>query len=355
MTDGVLLREVQSDFLLRRYSAIIIDEAHERSLNTDILIGLLSKIVPLRRKLALEWANKQQQQKQTQQTQTNTTSTNTHGEKSEIMDVQNQSGAIYPLKLIIMSATLRVEDFVSNKLLFPLTPPPVVSIEARQYPVTVHWSKKTEDDYLDAAYKKVCNIHRKLPSGGVLVFLTGQQEIEFLVRKLRTQFSRSANSVQQGSIPTNVRVLPLFAALSQADQLRVFEPVPEGTRLIVVCTNVAETSLTIPGIKYVVDTGKVKQLFYDPLSGISQFQIVWISQASANQRAGRSGRTAPGHCYRLFSSAVFNNQFEKFAQPEINLMPIEGVVLQMKNMNINHILSFPFPSPPDPSTLRGMS
>lgn len=147
-------------------------------------------------------------------------------------------------------------------------------------------------------------------------------------------------------------VLPLYSLLSTHAQLRVFEPPPEGTRLCVVATNVAETSLTIPDIKYVVDCGKAKGRRYDVATGVQSYVVDWTSKASADQRAGRAGRTGPGHCYRLFSSAVFNDQFQQFTVPEIHRMPIEGIVLQMKAMNIDTVNNFPFPTPPDRDRLR---
>uniref|UniRef100_A0A8V5GN98 Activating signal cointegrator 1 complex subunit 3 n=1 Tax=Melopsittacus undulatus TaxID=13146 RepID=A0A8V5GN98_MELUD len=365
MTDGVLLKEVQKDFLLSKYKVVIIDEAHERSMYTDILIGLLSRIVPLREKKGL------------------------------------------PLKLIIMSATLRVEDFTNNKKLFSVTPP-VIQVDARQFPVTVHFNKKTPlDDYSGECFRKVCKIHRMLPSGGILVFLTGQAEVHSLCRRLRKAFPFQKNNtagslviflsqvlpkidldnysvvpVDEGdedrdtetdddmagsdtdldlgdgdseedeksdsSLP--LYVLPLYSLLAPEKQAKVFRPPPPGTRLCVVATNVAETSLTIPGIKYVVDCGKVKKRFYDKITGVSSFRITWISQASANQRAGRAGRTEPGHCYRLYSSAVFMD-FEKFSAPEITKRPVEDLILQMKALNIEKVINFPFPTPPPTEAL----
>nr|CCA17666.1 hypothetical protein BRAFLDRAFT_265555 [Albugo laibachii Nc14] len=387
MTDGILLKEIQQDFLLRQYSVIILDEAHERNINTDILIGLLSRIVPFRSKLALEEMEEY---------------------RALTPEEQNEFGGVHkllkPLKLVIMSATLRVEDFTSNTLLFP-SPPPVLRIEARQYPVTVHFSKHTElEKYVEAAFKKVVRIHNKLPEGGVLVFLTGQQEIMQLVRKLSQAYGSKASrpvksckssrkvsrtlSRDSEYVPLEhddaeeeacieqaqdvdsyqldhdsdidsdqeendslavpyIHALPLYSLLPPSEQMRVFDEPPEHHRLVVVATDIAETSLTIPNIKYVVDAGRTKSRVYNLDNGISNFQIQWISKASADQRAGRAGRTGPGHCYRLYSSAVYDTDFPKFTPPEILCHPIEEVVLQMKAMGIHNVSKFPFPTPPD--------
>jgi ATP-dependent RNA helicase DHX37/DHR1 len=147
-------------------------------------------------------------------------------------------------------------------------------------------------------------------------------------------------------------VLPLYSLLSSEKQARVFEKIPDGCRLCVVATNVAETSLTIPNIKYVIDTGKIKMKFYDKITGVSTFQICWTSKASADQRSGRAGRTSPGHCYRLYSSAVFNDEFPKFSEPEIRRKPVEDLILQMKDLGIDRISNFPFPTPPDSTAVK---
>lgn len=357
MTDGVLLKEVEKDFLLLKYSVIVIDEAHERSVFTDILIGLLSRIVPLRNKQGKE------------------------------------------LKLIIMSATLRTEDFTQNTRLFP-NPPLNVKVDSRQFPVTVHFNKRTPDNFIDEAFRKISKINRTLPSGGILVFVTGQSDVQILCRKLRRSFplhkdgrKQDGKESEQNEFDLNrypvlpltdecepedevddtelnpddmddsaytatedsnlpMYVLPLYSLLSNKEQAKVFKPPPEGTRLCVVATNVAETSLTIPNIKYVIDTGMVKRRYYDKVTGVSSFKVGWTSKASANQRAGRAGRVEPGHCYRLYSSAVFTNDFEEFAEAEISRRPVDDLMLQMKSININKVVNFPFPTPPSDTAMQ---
>lgn len=363
MTDGILLREIAQDITLKKYSAIIIDEAHERSVNTDILIGMLSRVIKLRAELAEE------------------------------------DPKVKPLKLIIMSATLRIEDLTMNPNLFP-TPPPVLEVEGRQHPVTMHFARKTHHDYVEEAFRKISRGHRKLPPGGFLVFLTGRNEILQLSKRLKTAFGGpktaegpkvriSASEAplevedldlgdvddnahddldeiisdgeeeedefeiedEQEAAPMKAQILPLYSLLPTREQMRVFEEPPEGTRQIILATNVAETSLTIPGTRFVFDCGRVKDRNYDRVSGVQSYDIGWISKASANQRAGRAGRTGPGHCYRLYSSAVFERDFQEFADPELLRMPIEGVVLQLKSMNLQNVVNFPFPTPPERHSL----
>ncbi|KAL9029057.1 MAG: hypothetical protein Q9196_002665, partial [Gyalolechia fulgens] len=368
MTDGILIREIASDFALLKYSVIVVDEAHERSTNTDILIGMVSRIVDLRASMGRD------------------------------------DPKIKPLKMVIMSATLRISDFLENRNLFRSGPPPLLQAEGRQHPVTTHFTRRTQRDYLEEALRKISRGHKKLPPGGMLVFLTGQNEITSLAKRLKRAFVHSYGSKQivgsvrigaaeapletedldigeddpradrmqdetisdvedvdaddgefdiEGSTPSlsQIHVLPLYSQLQTKDQLKVFEPPPEGSRLIVLATNVAETSLTIPGIRYVFDCGRAKEKKYDQTSGVQSFEVSWISKASATQRAGRAGRTGPGHCYRLYSSAVYERDFKEYAEPEILRMPAEGVVLQLKSMDLQHVVNFPFPTPPNRQSL----
>lgn len=354
MTDGILIREIQSDFLLSKYSIILLDEAHERNLNTDILVGMLGRIVKLRWKKA------------------------------------NEPGSqIKPLRLVIMSATLNVDEFAKPSLFNPL--PPVLKVEARQHPVTVHFSRKTDEDYVTEAFKTVSKIHANLPEGGILVFMSGKREIMTLVRQLEKKYptalaSKQLKPAEEGdgfeadfvsdvdsesdpgeeadeesdssdsevgpefiagaSTTQPLHVLPLFSLMSPEEQMRIFQEPPVGSRLCVVATNVAETSLTIKNIRYVVDSGKVKQRIWDS-EGRQRYEVIWASKASVAQRTGRAGRTGPGHCYRLYSAAVFENDFPKFSPPEIARMPMEGLVLQLKNMAIDNVEKFPLPTEPN--------
>jgi ATP-dependent RNA helicase DHX37/DHR1 len=505
MTEGILLKEMQSDFMLRRYSAIVIDEAHERSVSCDVLVGLLSRIVPLRQSL-----------------------------------FEETRGQVKPLKLIIMSATLRVADFRDNLRLFPHAPP-LIKVDVRRFPVSTHYSRRTElHRYVDEAFNKVRQLHKKLPPGGVLVFLSTQREIDTLCKRLQAHYAktrivyeddkytkhslltsrkeggmaaaaaldgdenedqqpdefglaaadyaldgdedaaspddvaaaaegtfagetgladdfdygdtreaaansdsedddavhaaRAAKRVQEmlqarnggastaapkasgnvwaaddevsdwgdddGARPQaagakrprpdevdggdddeesgagdddddgpkaanaeaeedeedgafdTLHILPLYSLLDHRLQQRVFDAPPKGKRLMVIATNIAETSITIPNVRYVIDTGRVKNKTLQPETQAQAFKIEWISQAAAEQRAGRAGRTGPGHCYRLYSTAVYSNLMPKHTEPEISRTPLESVVLMMKHLRIDHVGSFPFPSPPSPELIK---
>uniref|UniRef100_A0A0K0EYV8 RNA helicase n=1 Tax=Strongyloides venezuelensis TaxID=75913 RepID=A0A0K0EYV8_STRVS len=356
MTDGVLIRELQQDIMLSKFSVIIIDEAHERSMYSDVLIGILSRIVPLRSKKG------------------------------------------FPLKLIIMSATLQLDDFL-QKHLFPTIVPKVIKVDTRQFPVTIHFEKHTPNDFCDAVFKKVCQVHEKLPPGAILVFVSGQADVERITKKLKERYpmkkkqkkphlkylkkksdetspdidefglsdaacfdeglddgeelgSRKGFSMDEPPPDSQpLYCLPLYSLLSTEKQKRIFNPIPENSRLCIVATNVAETSITIPNIKYVIDSGKEKRKEYDMITGVNRFVTTWCSQASANQRSGRAGRVQAGHAYRLYSSAVFQG-FDKFSMPEILNKPTDQLVLHLKSMNIVKIINFPFVTKPESDQLE---
>ncbi|CAK0873782.1 unnamed protein product [Prorocentrum cordatum] len=533
MTDGILLREVQADFLCRKYGAIVIDEAHERGVNCDMLIGLLSRAVQQRRRAY-----------------------------DQAMASGKIAGMPPPLKLIIMSATLRLCDFTENTKLFPQVPP-VQSIDARTFPVTVHFARHTEEDYVKAAHKSVLEIHKQLPPGTILVFVTGRHEVHRLCAMLRRSSaqlfggpapndgeeeqpqgagagarldlleasddegaeveggedseqekpvsgkkrcraaapaeglpsgepaaaaggkrkkgarrrpaegggapsrpeeaaaapagpggqeeaalggqkrgragpagprgkrrkkaraevpaeaaaegleaaapvpaepeeelkkgfsfsidaeedvvlldadrkesleedrkdfkakgakaenmgkldrSRTAGGVFGGSGfgEGPLRVLPLYAQLPAKAQLAPFEPVGEGMRMVVVATNVAETSVTLPNVRYVVDTGREKRRKYRASSGVSAFTVEHISKASADQRAGRAGRLGPGHTYRLYSAAAYENHFTPFAPIAMLHTPMDPVLLLLAFLGVPRLDVFPWPTPPSPEAV----
>ena len=346
-TDGVLLREAEEDLLLSKYSVIIIDEAHERTVNTDVLIGLLSRIVVLRRK-----------------------------------KVENGEANVEKLKLIIMSATLRVDDFLKNDRLFDKEPP-LIKIDARQYPVSEHFARSTpkEEDRLNTVKHCVEMIHERMPPGGILVFLPGKSDIQNCVDYFRSLYSDKPSKVdkkhssksnkedeeeQSHNITEEIEIedvdefmdlsgkidiidkkpmlcLPLYSLLPQEEQDKVFKKHPDGIRLVVFSTNIAETSVTIPNIKYVVDLGLEKSRTFDFAKGVISTTVDFISKASAEQRKGRAGRVGPGHCFRLYSAGFFTH-FQEFTPPEIQRRPITEVVLLLKTMGLNEISKFPFPT-----------
>ncbi|CAK9036107.1 unnamed protein product [Durusdinium trenchii] len=480
MTDGILLREVQADFLCRKYTAIVIDEAHERGVNCDILIGLLSRAVHQRRKAFQEAVAAGRFNK-------------------DPGTARSADEPPPPLKLVIMSATLRLCDFTENQQLFPV-PPPVLRIDARTFPVTVHFERRTEEDYIKAAHRSVWKIHKDLPPGSILVFVTGRQEVHRLCRMLQqtqlltfnsgkaleeaaaevaeqegktadldleasddegnlsepeleegnegkigdagrlkkklkgkrkkkaldtsgdVKVEGVADSIKPGAkrkrtnekeeatqdIPDEMpelsfavgeedvvvlegeaataaedakdielrnqrkvrmsrldksrtaggvfkgvgfgegqmRVLPLYAQLSATKQLEPFKHPPENQRVVVISTNVAETSVTLPNVRYVVDCGREKRRRYKASSGASAFAIDRISKASADQRAGRAGRLGPGHSYRLYSSAAYENYFPKFAPLQMLHTPMDPVLLLLAFLGVPRLDVFPWPTPP---------
>ncbi|XP_047090439.1 probable pre-mRNA-splicing factor ATP-dependent RNA helicase DEAH3 isoform X3 [Lolium rigidum] len=301
LTDGMLLREAMADPLLERYKVIVLDEAHERTLATDVLFGLLKEVLKNRP----------------------------------------------DLKLVVMSATLEAEKFQGY-----FSSAPLMKVPGRLHPVEIFYTQEPERDYLEAAIRTVVQIHMCEPAGDILVFLTGEEEIEDACRKINKEVNNMGDQVGP------VKVVPLYSTLPPAMQQKIFDAAPpplrEGGpagRKIVVSTNIAETSLTIDAIVYVIDPGFSKQKVYNPRIRVESLLVSPISKASAHQRADRAGRTQPGKCFRLYTEKSFSGDLQEQTYPEILRSNLANTVLTLKKLGIDDLVHFDFMDPPAPETL----
>jgi len=305
MTDGILMNHFFYEKTLSSYSVIMLDEAHERSINTDVLLGLLKCILKTRK----------------------------------------------DLKVIVTSATLNAQKFSSY-----FNNAPILQVDGRLHPVTTIYSNYNYDtssyDYVTAAVEKALEIHKHKPTGDILVFLPGQDEIERaydqLYAKYDAELPHSYELQKQGSLV----ILACYAALSWEEQMEIFRPSGPKERKVIFATNIAETSLTVNGVVYVVDSGVKKQSEYNPSTGISTLEVVPISKAEAKQRAGRAGRTQPGIVYRLYTQDRYNFSMMETPVPEIQRSPVVDVILQLAVAGITDIENFDFMDPPSRETMQ---
>ena len=296
MTDGILCRMLLESPLLDRYSVVVLDEAHERSIGTDMLIVLTRQI----------------------------------------------SRARPDFRLIISSASLNAQRFSEY-----FDDAPVFAVPGRTFPITKHFTSSPEANYLNAAVTTVFQIHIGMAGeqGDILVFLAGQDEIDAAAQYCEDTMKKLGNKASP------LIIAPIYGALPAESQQLIFSPTPKGSRKVVLATNIAETSLTIDGVRFVVDSGVEKQMSFDPRIGMSSLTIVPCSRASAEQRAGRAGRTGPGKCFRLYTAWSYANELPEAHLPEVQRADFDSVALTLKSMGINDLLHFEFMDPPPINTI----
>ncbi|CAN9511051.1 unnamed protein product [Ophioblennius macclurei] len=311
MTDGCLLREILADPGLSQYSVVILDEVHERSLNTDILLGLLKKIF-------------------------------SDPDKAT-------KGRSFPLKVVVMSATLE-----TDKLSAFLSDCPVFAIPGRAFPVTCTFGSAVgpkdleSTGYVKEVVKVALDVHANEMAGDILVFLTGQSEIERACDMLfeKAECIDYRYDVNDQTVE-GLLILPLYGSMPTDQQRQIFQPPPPGIRKCVVATNIAATSLTINGIKYIVDSGFVKQLNHNSRVGMDILEVVPISKSEAQQRAGRAGRTSAGKCFRIYSQDFWETCMPEYTIPEIQRTSLTAVVLTLKCLGVHDVIRFPYLDRPE--------
>jgi len=310
VTDGVLLQEMTTDPLLRKYSVIMIDEAHERSLQTDMCLGLLKKIQKVRP----------------------------------------------DLRLVVASATLDA-NFFKDYFEQNLSSDPdkdtarVIHLEGRTFPVDIFYLSKPCPDYMKESLETVLKIHKKNEPGDILIFLTSAEDVDSLTETLEEKSAALTQRAKDVGVKMmKMKVYRLYGSLPVQDQFRVFENVNRGTRKVIAATNIAETSLTLPGIVHVIDAGFVKIAAYNPVNGLDSTVVIPVSQASANQRAGRAGRVRSGCCYRLYSQNDYE-QLKEATEPEMRRSELSSTIIRLKMLGISNVVRFDFPSPPPAQSL----
>jgi len=327
LTEGMLLQEMIRDPMMAQYSAIVVDEVHERSVNVDLILGFLRNLVTS-------------------------------------VDNSSTKPREHPLKVVVMSATADVESLVQffegsqpeikrghvpTESIEAVADASIVSkcfVEGRQYPVKTIYMPEPTQDWVESALKIIFQIHYKEPlPGDILVFLTGQDTIEGL-EKLVNDYAEGMDK----EMP-KLLALPLFAALPQYAQQRIFEPTPFRTRKVILATNIAETSVTVPGVRFVIDCGKSKIKQFRNRLGLESLLVKPISRSAAIQRKGRAGREAPGQCYRLYTESSYK-EMEERTTPEILRCDLSQAVLTMKARNVDNALNFPFLDPPPREALE---